>query len=196
MEDLDKAHVIELNNAFILRMHGNFIYGCWKTIKELWKIWATFMFLNQTTYSLWRGVKMSNGCWISRNFERPIQGSCSLTKHAISFNMCAYVKRMLQNYQGILKNLEILMFFNWTMVSFSRCMEMSKRCQKIIKEPWRTLAKLMFLNQMMHALWTCMKISKMCWKTIKECWRTLIKFMFLNQTIHALWTHMDILNEC
>jgi hypothetical protein len=23
---------------------------------------------------------MSNGCWILRNFERPIQGSCSLTK--------------------------------------------------------------------------------------------------------------------
>ncbi len=111
--------------------------------------------------------------------------------------MCAYVKMMLQSYQGALKNLEILMSFNWTMVSFSRCMEMSKRCWKIIKEPWRTLTKLMFLNQMMHALWACMEMLKGCWKTIKECWRTLIKFGFSwGSTIIAIhYAYPNLLNK-
>ncbi len=52
LDHLDKAHVFKPNNAFIFKTHGNVIYECWRIIKKLWKTWTTFMFFNQTMYSL------------------------------------------------------------------------------------------------------------------------------------------------
>ncbi len=125
-----------------LRMHENFIYGCWKTIKELWKIWATFMFLNQTTYSLWRGVKMSNGCWISRNFERPIQGSCSLTKQCNLFqHVCICEKdvaKLSRNFEEPW-NLNVLQLNNGFIFKMhGNVQKMSKDYQGTLKDISKT----------------------------------------------------------
>jgi len=52
LDHLDKAHVFKPNNAFIFKTHGNIIYECWKIVKKISRTSTTFMFLNQTMYSL------------------------------------------------------------------------------------------------------------------------------------------------
>jgi hypothetical protein len=83
--NIDKANVFEPNIAFILRTHRNvkmILKDYWKACKPITKR----MFLNQTTQSLWKYVKMSK--WCSRILKEP---SKSLISWLFSTKQCIHL---------------------------------------------------------------------------------------------------------